>query len=206
LKEQAGDVSRREPAGSSEESLIRQRLEKLDKLRARGINPFPAGSELTHSLGEVLRAFGSLKPEDFPDPAQGPKVETAGRLMTRRDMGKASFGHLRSGLSNLQIYLRSDVLGPEAYGTFLDLVDLGDILGVAESLVADLDQCERHRSHGALSGDAVVVDVDAGWHLLVEAVAVEGVRPADLLASFAILHQRVEGESFVRAPRSAEGQ
>ncbi|MFN3471254.1 MAG: lysine--tRNA ligase [Aquificaceae bacterium] len=58
------------------------------------------------------------------------KVSLAGRLITLRSMGKAIFGHLQDATGRIQIYVKADVLGEEAFRDFEELVDLGDIIGV----------------------------------------------------------------------------
>ena len=98
-----------------------QRLQKLTALRAAGIDPYPARFSCTHSTAEVLQAFASSEGETEP-----PMVRTAGRLMSIRVMGKASFAHISDGTGRIQIYLRQDELGEQAYGFFRTSFDLGD--------------------------------------------------------------------------------
>ncbi|HRY30377.1 MAG TPA: lysine--tRNA ligase [Elusimicrobiota bacterium] len=111
---------------SSLDELIKQRREKLKKARENGVNPFPTTFAVTHTanavrlLCEPLSAEGQVSEE----------VAVAGRLMTRRDMGKAAFAHLQDRSGKIQLYLRKDELGDAAYDLFKNQVDLGDILGV----------------------------------------------------------------------------
>jgi lysyl-tRNA synthetase, class II len=104
-----------------------QRLEKAAALRARGINPFPNRFVRSHRLGEIVAEFGDKSLEAL----ESLKVETriAGRVLTKRGHGKASFATLTDGETTLQIYVRQDDVGEAAYSTF-DLVDLADFLGV----------------------------------------------------------------------------
>lgn len=110
---------------------MNQRSEKCEALKKRGLDPYPTTFPASHSIQGIIDAFGSLSHDPASETAQGPLVQVAGRLMNRREMGKASFANLRSGMASIQIYCRKDGLGEEAYKTFVDLVDLGDILGVS---------------------------------------------------------------------------
>jgi lysyl-tRNA synthetase class 2 len=105
-----------------------QRLEKLAALRALGVNPYPTRFERTHRLGEIVAAGGDKTLEELQ--ALGLAVRIAGRVMTKRGHGKASFATLSDGLSSLQIYVRLDEVGEAGYRLF-DLLDLGDFVGVA---------------------------------------------------------------------------
>lgn len=106
-----------------------QRLQKLTALRAAGIDPYPARFSCTHSTAEALQAFASS--EGKTEPAM---VRTAGRLMAIRVMGKASFAHISDGTGRIQIYLRQDELGKQAYQFFRKSFDLGDFVGVEGKL------------------------------------------------------------------------
>lgn len=114
-----------EQVTTSLDELKAQRRAKLEKLKEAGVNPYPTRFEITHSAQEVLSQYKDLAAE-----AVGAEdVSVAGRLMTRRDMGKAAFAHLQDRTGRLQFYIRKDDLG-DAFKAFTDLADLGDILGV----------------------------------------------------------------------------
>lgn len=105
------------------------RKEKLERLLAAGVNPYPARSEILNgrlSSSEMRKRYDGLSPaQETPD-----KVRFAGRIMTRRDMGKACFAHLQDGEGRIQIYVRKDVLGEAAFDSFIKDFDLGDWIGV----------------------------------------------------------------------------
>jgi len=124
-----------------------QRVEKLTALRAAGVDPYPARFSCTHSVAEALQAFAASEgkaepPASAPFGPQGPArrdetassetvtVRTAGRLMSIRVMGKATFAHIMDGTGRIQLYLRQDGVGEESYDLFLKLFDLGDSVGV----------------------------------------------------------------------------
>jgi lysyl-tRNA synthetase class 2 len=105
-----------------------QRLEKATALRSMGVEPYPTRFERTHGLGEVVAAHGERTLEELE--ALSPQVRIAGRVLTRRSHGKASFATLGDGDSRLQVYVRLDEVGEAGYRLF-DLLDQGDFLGVA---------------------------------------------------------------------------
>ena len=102
-----------------------QRRETLDKLRALGINPYPAALyPVTHKSAEIKTDFKA-----------GEEVCIAGRLMRRKIQGKASFGELQDGAGRVQVYFNRDIICPEEdkmmyNDVFKKLLDLGDFLGV----------------------------------------------------------------------------
>jgi lysyl-tRNA synthetase class 2 len=104
------------------DELRRQRIEKLEKLEALGINPYAYAFERTHTAKDVLDGFGSGGGAPFT-------AAVAGRLVSLRRMGKASFAHIADASGRLQIYLAQDKLGEDGYGVFR-LLDLGDFIGV----------------------------------------------------------------------------
>ncbi|WP_088554137.1 lysine--tRNA ligase [Calderihabitans maritimus] len=100
--------------------LMLMRREKLDKLRANNIDPYGGKYVRTHLAMEVIDNFNEL---------QDQQVSVAGRLMSRRSHGKASFGHIQDVTGQIQIYVRLDDVGPETYELF-GLLDIGDIIGI----------------------------------------------------------------------------
>ena len=98
------------------------RLAKLEQLRAAGVDPFPARVERTHTVKTVLDHFDELE-------AQKAQVVLGGRIMLRRVMGGSSFVHVADESGAMQIFLSKKDLGAEDYRRFVDLTDLGDIVG-----------------------------------------------------------------------------
>jgi lysyl-tRNA synthetase class 2 len=108
------------------------RLEKLEALRAMGVNPYPNRYERTHSLAEIVARFDGQTAEQLTVLAV--PVRIAGRILTKRGHGKASFATISEGDARLQIYVRLDDVGPRGYQLF-DLLDLGDFIGVAGTVM-----------------------------------------------------------------------
>ncbi|HXH55485.1 MAG TPA: lysine--tRNA ligase [Gammaproteobacteria bacterium] len=105
---------------------IAQRRSKLLKLREKG-NPFPNAFRPSHSAVECFVPYALDTPENLE--TQNIRVLVAGRMMTRRLMGKASFVHLQDMSGRIQLYIKQDLLAEGIYDEFQSW-DLGDILGV----------------------------------------------------------------------------
>lgn len=96
------------------------RYKKIERLREQGIEPYGEKYAVTHSSAEVVEGFAGL---------EGKTVSIAGRIMTRRGHGKASFAHIQDGAGKVQIYIREDKVGQDNYLLYQEL-DIGDIIGV----------------------------------------------------------------------------
>ncbi|HEY3412408.1 MAG TPA: lysine--tRNA ligase [Armatimonadota bacterium] len=108
------------PFPDAEDELIATRLEKLRALREAGLDPFAVEKfERTNLAADVSARFDDL---------EGTVARMAGRVVAIRVMGKAQFMHIEDGSGRIQIYLKKDTLGDEAYAR-LNLVDSGDFLG-----------------------------------------------------------------------------
>jgi lysyl-tRNA synthetase class 2 len=114
------------PPGWPDESA--QRLEKAKALRALRVDPYPTRFDRSHSFAGIIAASGTKTLQELE--AEGLEVRVAGRVVLKRPMGKASFATLSDGQDRLQVYIRKDEVGEEGY-RLLDLVDLGDFLGVS---------------------------------------------------------------------------
>ncbi len=101
--------------------LLQIRRDKLADLQRRGKDPFKITKyDVSHHSEEVKKAVAEL---------EGKTVSVAGRMMSKRVMGKASFCHVQDLQGNIQIYVARDMIGEEAYADFKKF-DIGDIIGV----------------------------------------------------------------------------
>ena len=101
---------------------IRQaRVEKLNNLRKAGVDPYPASTARTHSNAQVLESFVDL--ETGADP-----VTVAGRVLAVREHGGSAFLDLVDGSAKLQIFLKKDLIGEEAYQLLIENLDIGDFI------------------------------------------------------------------------------
>src|SRR3989440_498250 len=101
-----------------ENELIALRRKKLDGLRAKGIEPFGSGFEVTGSIAQVREKF-----------KEGETLRAAGRVRAHRDMGKSHFLDLRDATGRIQIYIQAKEVGPDLIDLFR-LLDIGDLIGV----------------------------------------------------------------------------
>jgi len=107
--------------------LERQRLEKLERLRARGWEPYPHRAERTHTAAQALAAYEAE--------GEGMEVVVAGRLRSIRIMGKASFAHIEDESGKIQLLLRVNDVGEEVYEAFKRDFDLGDFVEAKGTLI-----------------------------------------------------------------------
>ena len=110
----------------SEQEIIRRN--SMNELRAMGIEPYPAAEYVTNAFSTDIKA-------EFKDDAEPRQVSVAGRMMSRRIMGKASFIELQDSKGRIQVYITRDDICPEEnkemYTTvFKRLLDLGDFIGI----------------------------------------------------------------------------
>ena len=109
-------------SGQDVNQLAQVRRDKLAELQRSGKDPFAiVRYEQTHHSAEILSGFDAL---------EGQTVSVAGRMMSKRVMGKASFIHIKDLQGQIQCYVTRDDLGEEAYAAFKKL-DIGDIVGVS---------------------------------------------------------------------------
>jgi lysyl-tRNA synthetase class 2 len=132
--------------------VLRDRREKLERIRRSGVEPFPHEFAGREDIAEVRAGHEGLAPGIETDS----RHRVAGRLVARRGHGKACFLDLRDGSGQIQLHAREDLLGEEAYELLVNL-DLGDIVGVEGTALAT-------RSGGELS---LAID---RWRLLAKSL------------------------------------
>lgn len=113
------------------EDLAGQRLENLDNIRARDIDPYPPSYHVTHTLEETSIIFEQQEKAAETSPPSNPHL--AGRIMSKRSMGKMSFYDIRDGSGKLQLCFRRDLFGQDKYAVLSD-IDIGDFVGVTGNL------------------------------------------------------------------------
>lgn len=122
----------------SEQELVRR--EKLQELRDKGIDPFGQRYDVTHFSGDIKEMYADNDKEELAELAISAKV--AGRIMTKRGQGKAGFMHIQDRDGQIQIYVRKDAIGDDAYEIFKK-ADIGDIVGIKGEIM--------RTNHGELS-------------------------------------------------------
>ena len=121
------------------------RRQKMEELKEMGIEPFGQAYERTHKSGQIRAEYEGCTKEELEE--KNVTVKVAGRIMTKRRQGKAGFMHIQDVDGQIQIYVRKDVIGEEAYEVFKKS-DLGDIVGIEGKVMKT--------NHGELSVKAEV--------------------------------------------------
>jgi lysyl-tRNA synthetase class 2 len=103
----------------------RDRLNKAERLRREGVDPYARSFALRTRLGDITKLHSGLAPGAKDE---GVSYRVAGRVMARREHGKAVFLTLRDGWDDLQVYANVDTLGEASFSRLTD-IDVGDILG-----------------------------------------------------------------------------
>jgi lysyl-tRNA synthetase class 2 len=111
---------------------MRVRRDKLDRLRERGVDPYPVKVRRTTSLGEVRQRF----PDLAPDATTGEQVAVAGRIVLKRDSGKLCFATLRDGTADLQVMLSLDRIGEDNLDAWKRDIDLGDHVSIEGEVIS----------------------------------------------------------------------
>lgn len=106
--------------------LIAGRIDKLEQIRAKGVNPYPYTYARTHTTTEALENYDTLAEVET-------ELSMCGRIMTIRKMGKALFFNFQDEQGTLQGYVKKNILGDEPWELF-GLLDMGDIVGLRGTL------------------------------------------------------------------------
>ncbi len=124
--------------------ILRVRREKLKNLQDQGKNPYEYTSfDAKQHAQEIV--------EHFEEEYDGKQVSVAGRIMSWRDMGKAAFMDLRDSTGRIQLYVKIDMLGEEAYRSLTASLDIGDIVGVTG------EAFRTRRGEISVKADSVVI-------------------------------------------------
>lgn len=103
------------------------RMDKIAKLQEKGIAPFGHRFDVKDKICDLKAKYSEFSKEELEE--KNVFATIAGRIITKRDMGKIAFCNLQDRDGNIQIYIRKDVIGEDAYSVF-KLSDIGDIIGV----------------------------------------------------------------------------
>lgn len=116
-------------------SLEKIRLEKIEQLKAEGINPFPHRCERSHTSAQAIMALSDLEKDGSAEATSELKVSLAGRIRSMRPMGKLTFAHLEDNDGRIQIFLRVNELGQDRVDIFNNKMDLGDFIQVSGTMM-----------------------------------------------------------------------
>ena len=114
------------------DELVQVRLEKLERLRNSGVDPYPSSYERTHTAQEAIGHFESV---EFSGEGESEidHVSIGGRITALRGMGRVTFCDILDGSGKIQVMFRSNTLGEEYQ--ILDCIDIGDWIGVSGPMI-----------------------------------------------------------------------
>lgn len=110
------------------EEIRDNRIKKLEKLKAAGVDPYPLECKRTHTVAEALADFSKIKKSKK-------QIVLAGRIMAIRSFGKLSFARFQDTSGKIQGVLRAEVMGPTAFENFHDTVEVGDFIEFKGGLI-----------------------------------------------------------------------
>jgi len=116
---------------SEESQVLRQRKQKAQELRETGIELYPNDFRVEDQLADIRESYQDWREEDL---AQEERIFVcAGRIMSMRSFGRATFMHIKDSSDSLQVYIKKEVVGKDEYDLFKK-VDIGDFVGVKGTL------------------------------------------------------------------------
>lgn len=139
------------------EDIKKIRLEKLERLKKAGVEPYPAKTGRTCGAPEALENFDEWA-------AGGKKIVLAGRLTALREHGGSTFGRVDDGGAKIQIYLKKDELGEKEYAFFLENFDIGDFVEVAGVLFLTKKGEKTLKVSGAKMLAKSLLPLPEKWH------------------------------------------
>ena len=185
---------------SLEDRLFEQRYQKIREIEALGFSTYPRKFAFTHTAAEIRKNYEPLSGEDLE--AQKIEVRVCGRLMTVRRQGRAGFCHIQQEGERLQVYVRKDEVGDEAFELYKKL-DAGDIIGV-EGLVFRTRTGELTVRAKRLEFLAkAVLPMPEKWHGLQDVEIRYRQRYLDLIANEKVREVFVKRDRIIRALRDA---
>ncbi|MEW5921454.1 MAG: lysine--tRNA ligase [Bacillota bacterium] len=172
-----------------EQLLLRRN--KVNELRAQGVEPYSQKYPVTHCAKEVREEFVTL---------EGQTVSLAGRMMTRRGHGKACFANIQDGSGQVQIYIRLDDVGEEQYIFFQNL-DIGDIIGISGTVFKTRTGEVTVNINSFKILTKALRPLPEKWHGLKDVETRYRQRYADLLANPEVRHVFVIRSKIIQAVR-----
>src|SRR3989338_5369551 len=108
------------------DEIRKTKIKKVKELRKSGIHPYPASSARTNSIKEAIENYYEWKDKNT--------ITLAGRIMARREHGGSTFFDIDDGSSNIQAYIKEDMVGVNEYKHFQESIDRGDFIEIGGQL------------------------------------------------------------------------
>ncbi|MFQ5588740.1 MAG: OB-fold nucleic acid binding domain-containing protein, partial [Nitrospiria bacterium] len=165
---------------SEEHSQVTQRVNKVEALRARGIEPYGARFDGKTALEQITTQYGPLPKPDLETNQVHKKI--AGRVVSIRRFGKAAFAHLRDASGQLQVYFKKNLLGENGTAIF-EKLDIGDTLGVDGRLFRTKTDELTLEAHKLTFLSKSLHPLPEKWHGLTDVALRYRMRYLDLIAN-----------------------
>src|SRR3990167_2585298 len=108
------------------DEIRKTKIKKVEELRKSGVDPYPAGSNRTNSIKEVIDNYDEWK--------ESKTIILAGRILARREHGGSTFFDIDDGSGNIQAYIKEDMVGSDEYKHFQESIDRGDFIEIEGQL------------------------------------------------------------------------
>ncbi|MBN1119738.1 MAG: lysine--tRNA ligase [Anaerolineae bacterium] len=115
--------------------LEQQRLDKLNRIRERGIDPYPKRVDRTHTIAEAIAVFEAAEEAAGDETPEAAPVVVCGRITSHRPQGKSSWAHIEDGSGRVQVWMKKDNIGDESQDLFNDEIDLFDFIQVSGTMM-----------------------------------------------------------------------
>src|SRR3990167_2532383 len=113
---------------NEENELIVQRKNKIEELKALGINSYPNDFKPAHTINNIMIKYREKNSEEIEKLSEEAQISV--RIITMRVMGKTTFAHIQDSSGKMQIMVRENDLGERDYTIFKKLLDIGDFIGI----------------------------------------------------------------------------
>ncbi|OGL44528.1 MAG: lysine--tRNA ligase [Candidatus Schekmanbacteria bacterium RBG_16_38_10] len=113
---------------NEENELIVQRKNKIEELKALGLNPYPNDFKPAFTVNDIMLKYHEINSQELEK--HNEEVQISGRIITMRIMGKTTFAHIQDSSGKMQIMVRENDLGEKDYNIFKKLLDIGDFIGI----------------------------------------------------------------------------
>jgi lysyl-tRNA synthetase class 2 len=158
------------------------RLAKVQAMRDQGIDPYPPHSERTSTTADARERYERLEAE-LPEGHDPDSTTLTGRVVSFREMGKATFAHIEDGSGRLQLYVRALFVGDDAYERFTHLVDLGDFIQASGHLFRTRTGEVSLETHDWSMLSKAITPPPEKWHGLTDTELRYRQRYADLMSN-----------------------
>jgi lysyl-tRNA synthetase, class II len=180
-----------------EDELFRQRQQRLAEIRQLGFEPYGHAFDYSHTIPQILAEYRDKTAEELSNPV---RVRVAGRIQLIRRMGKAGFLHLLQNGQKLQIYIRKDAV-PEASYKLYEILDIGDIIGVAGYLFRTKTGELTIHVEELFFLSKIMLALPEKWHGLEDIETRYRQRYLDLIANAAVRNVFITRSKIIRSLR-----